>query len=111
MANHASAEKRNRQRVVQTERTVPEIDAITRELRAGFLRMRIAMVERAVARGELPKGVDASLIVDLVSAPVQQALLFSERLDPGYVERVIDVVVAGATAVGPAARNRVRKPR
>jgi AcrR family transcriptional regulator len=85
-------------RVVQTERSVPEIDAITRRMRDHVRRMRVAIVKRAIARGELPKGVDAQLVVDLVSAPVQSALLFNERPKASYIDRVIDVVLAGAIA-------------
>jgi AcrR family transcriptional regulator len=102
-------------RVVQTERTVPEIDAVTRRMRTAIQRARIAMVERGIARGELPRGVDAKLIVDLVSAPVQKALLFNETLDESYIERVLDVVLSGAIAHASkpesAARRAVRKKR
>ena len=81
-----------------TERSAPEIEAITRRARAELQRMRVAIIERAVARGELPGGIDAELVVDLVSAPVQRALLFNQHLSASYVERVIDVVLAGAIA-------------
>jgi AcrR family transcriptional regulator len=85
-------------RVVQTERGVPEIDAITRRVRDHVHRMRVAIVQRAIARGELPKGIDVHLVVDLVSAPVQSALLFNERPKASFIDRVIDVVLAGAIA-------------
>jgi AcrR family transcriptional regulator len=96
-------------RVVQTERGVPEIDAITRRVRDRVQRMRVAIVQRAIARGELPKGVDAQLVVELVSAPVQTALLFNEHPKASYIDRVIDVVLAGAIATcakRPTARTR-----
>lgn len=106
-------------RVVQTERTVPEIDAVMRRLRGEVHRMRVAMVERGIARGELPKGIDAQLVVDLVSAPVQRALLFQERLDGSYIDRVLDLVLAGAVGIASkgspsrAARSSTRasKPK
>jgi AcrR family transcriptional regulator len=91
-------------RVVQTERGVPEIAAITRRVRDHVRRMRVAIVKRAIARGELPKGVDAQLVVDLVSAPVQSALLFDERPKASYIDRVIEVVLAGAIANCDASR-------
>lgn len=93
-------------RVIQTERTVPEIEAITTRLREGIQKLRIAMVERAIDRGELPKGVDAQLLVDLVSAVSQRALLLDEKLEPSYIERVLDVVLAGAAASGKGRRKR-----
>ena len=88
-------------RVVQTERGVPEIDAITRRMRDHVQRMRLAVVRRAIARGELPKAIDAHLIVDLVSAPIQSALLFNERPKASYIDRVIEAVLAGAIATCP----------
>jgi AcrR family transcriptional regulator len=97
-------------RTVQTERSVPEIDAITRHLRDGMQHMRIAMVQRAVARGELPKNTDAALLIDLVSAPVQRALLFDEPIDAAYIDRVLDVVLAGAVAIGGKSVS-AREPR
>jgi AcrR family transcriptional regulator len=93
-------------RTIQTERTVPEIDAVTRHLRDAILQMRVTMVERAIARGELPKSTDPQLVVDLVSAPVQRALLFNERIDAAYIDRVLDVVLAGTIAIGQAGPAR-----
>jgi AcrR family transcriptional regulator len=98
-------------RVVQTERGVPEIDAITHRVRDQVRRMRIAIVKRAILRGELPKGIDAQLVVDLVSAPVQSALLFNEPPKASYIDRVIDLVLAGAIATcskRPPARSKGR---
>jgi AcrR family transcriptional regulator len=92
-------------RVVQTERSVPEIEAITGRAREHLRRMRVAIVQRAIARGELPNGVDAHLLVDLVSAPVQRALLFGERLTASYIDRVLDVVLAGAIATARTPRK------
>jgi hypothetical protein len=78
-------------------------------------------VERGVARGELPRGTDAALVVDLVSAPVQLALLFNESVDAAAVDRVLDIVLAGAaldaqvqaqqSAAKKRARPRRRTPR
>lgn len=93
-------------RTVQTERSVPEIDAITRHLRDGMQQVRIAIVQRAIARGELPRNTDAALLIDLVSAPVQRALLFDEPIDAAYIDRVLDVVLAGVVAIGKAGAPR-----
>jgi len=85
-------------RMVQMERAIPEIDALARRFRDELHGMRLAMVHRGIARGELPTGVDARLVVDLVSAPVQRALLFNETIDAPYIDRVLDLVLAGAVA-------------
>src|SRR5262245_12342974 len=94
-----------------TERSAPELDAITKRAREELQRMRLAIVHRAIARGELPKGIDAHLIVDLVSSPVQKALLFNERLSANYVDRVIDVVLAGVVATGSPSKRSTRSKK
>ena len=101
-------------RVIQVERSLPAVEAFAQRMRDELREMRIAMVERAVARGELPVGTDAALVVDLVSAPVQRALLFNESMDAASVDRVLDIVLAGAARdaqVQPARRKRARPRR
>ena len=97
-------------RMVQLESALPEVSALARRLSAEVYRARLALVKRGIARGELPEGVDAKLVVDLVSAPLHRALLSNESLDASYLERVIDLVLAGAAAQ-PSLRPRARKRR
>jgi AcrR family transcriptional regulator len=86
-------------RILQAERTVPEIDALAHRLRDEQHERRTALVGRAIARGELPEGVDRDLVVDLVTAPVlRRALTFGEAVDADYIDRVLDVVLAGVAA-------------
>ena len=85
-------------RVMQVERGIPEVNALAQRLSHALHGMRLAMVQRGIARGELPGAVDAVLVVDLVSAVVQRALLLDEKLDAPYLDRVLDVVLAGACA-------------
>ena len=85
-------------RIMQVERGIPEVNSMAQRFRAAVHRLRVAMVERGIARGELPAGVDANLIVDLISAPLQSALLFDDSLDTSYLDRVLDVVLMGAAA-------------
>jgi hypothetical protein len=68
------------------------------------------MVRRGVERGELPQGVDADLIVDLVSAPVQQAMLFDESLRCRDIDRILDVVLTGAVAHASRSRKAPARP-
>lgn len=85
-------------RMVQMESTNAEVAAIARRLAAEVTRERLAMVRRGIARGELPEGVDAKLVVDLVSAPLYRALLSDETLTASYLDRVLDIVLSGAAA-------------
>lgn len=98
-------------RMVQMERTLPEVSTLARRLGAKVYRERLAMVNRGIARGELPKGVDAKLVVDLVSAPLHTTLLANGTLDASYVERVLDIVLSGAAAQASARARRPSKKR
>ena len=104
-------------RIMQTERGIPEVNTLAHRFRDALFRMRVTMVERGIARGELPRSVDPQLIVDLISAPVQRALLFNERVDARYVDRVLDLVLAGAAAcaseasIGGARRQAAKRRR
>jgi AcrR family transcriptional regulator len=54
------------------------------------------VVERAVARGQLPAGTDVELVLDLVGAvPFYRELVSGEPMDECDVQRVVDVVLAG----------------
>jgi AcrR family transcriptional regulator len=86
-------------RILQSERTDPEVDALARRLRDEQHDARVALVERGIARGELPKRVDPHLLVDLVSAPVlRRVFTFGEPVDEDHIDRVLDVVLTGVGA-------------
>lgn len=93
-------------RAIQTERAQEAVEQFARKMRDELRETRIGMVERGIARGELPRGVDAALIVELVSAPVQRALLFNENMDSATISRMLDIVLAGAAAAPVKATNR-----
>lgn len=97
-------------RVIQAERSLEAVEAFAQRMREDIRAMRIAIVDRGIARGELPAGTDTSLVVDLISAPVQLALLFNESMTLASVQRVLDVVLAGA-AVDARTQPAVKKPR
>jgi len=84
-------------RVMQIERAHPEVEPIARALREEYRSLREQLVERAIARGELPQDTDARFLADLMSAPVLARLLMDqEPVDVHFIERVIDLVLAGA---------------
>lgn len=58
-----------------------------------------AVIERGVARGELPAGVDAELALDLLAAPIfYRTLISREPVDDAYIARLVPTVLAGVTA-------------
>lgn len=81
--------------------TDPAIKPIADELLKRARQGRVELIKRGIERGELPEDTDPELISDLFSAPILRRLLtFGEKLKPGYVEAIIDTVIAGANAVG-----------
>lgn len=54
------------------------------------------VIDRAIARGELPAGIDRALFRELLVGPLQARIfLRNERVDAPFVERVVDVVCSG----------------
>jgi AcrR family transcriptional regulator len=98
-------------RMVQLERTHPEVDQVVQRIAAEHGRVRRRVVERAVARGDLPAGTDAELVVELTFAPVFRRIATAKKPpDPEFIEAVVDVVLAGAKA-GAAVRDGAREGR
>jgi AcrR family transcriptional regulator len=55
----------------------------------------IALVERGMARGELPGGLEAALIVDRIAGPIfYHHLIMHTPLDRAYIVRLVDDVLA-----------------
>lgn len=78
-------------------RSDPEVEAVARKLYRRERDYRTRLVQRAIDRGELPRGVNAELIGDMCSAPILRRLLtFGENVETDYVEAVVDVTLAGA---------------
>jgi AcrR family transcriptional regulator len=78
-------------------RTDPEVEAIARKLYLRERAFRTSMVQRAIDRGDFPRGVDAELIGDMCSAPILRRLLtFGEKVEAQYVDAVIDIALTGS---------------
>ena len=62
------------------------------------------MVDRAIARGELPPGTDPGLVVEALLGPIYFRLLMSrEELDGRFVRELADLISA------PPARPKGRR--
>jgi AcrR family transcriptional regulator len=60
---------------------------------------QLPMIERAIARGEIPSGSDIDVIMDMLYGPAYHRLLhWHLPLSEDFVRRVVAVVVAGAKA-------------
>jgi AcrR family transcriptional regulator len=86
-------------RMMQMERGEPELDSVIRNLRSEHICARAGVIERAVARGELPADTDPTLVAELVGAPISSRLLYTGvPVDEPFLESVVDMVLAGARA-------------
>lgn len=84
-------------RLLATERGNPELDGIAAAFREERMAHRAALVERAIARGELPPGTDARLVVEVMFSALHARLCQLEpALEPGFMPAVVDLVLAGA---------------
>jgi AcrR family transcriptional regulator len=89
--------KRGIVRMLHMERSDPEVDRIVRTLRNEVRQSRAMLVERGIARGELPVGAPSELMVDLVFAPVLSRLVtHGDPVDDEFFVGIVDLVLAGA---------------
>ncbi|KYF81660.1 hypothetical protein BE11_37960 [Sorangium cellulosum] len=98
-------------RMLQTERADPEVEAISRALRDRSRQVRRALVERGVARGELPADVDTELLLDLIFGAIYARLVHrGEDVSEDYAAAAIDTVLAGARAGAARLPEAPRRP-
>ena len=102
--------------LVTAARRDPELSAVLSSLIVERPRQAVAqMLERAVARGEIPRGRDLSLVSDLVIAMSSMRFLLGETPDRDFVRRVFEELVyplVTAPIAGPTPRaTRARRAR
>jgi hypothetical protein len=85
-------------RVLQAERAHLELEGVLGSLRAEKQAERFALIQRGIARGELPRDTDAELVVETIFGTLVGRLHRGEALDLAFAARVIDLVLAGAGA-------------
>jgi AcrR family transcriptional regulator len=84
-------------RALAAEFDDPELIALARLAWDRIRQPNITIVERAVARGELPAGTDPAYVMDPVFFTVMlKRLLFGEDTRAEQAERLVDVVLSGA---------------
>lgn len=86
-------------RMLQVERADPEVEVLAQALRERRQQRNRALLERAIARGELPKDVNTELLLDLIFAFVYVRVIFrGGNLDEDSAAAAIDTVLAGMHA-------------
>lgn len=97
MARISTCEGEAVYRMIGLEMDHPEVASITRALRSEMHAPWYAIIKRAIDRGELPRGTDPRLIVEMLSATVySKKLKLREAVDDDYLAAVVDLVLRGA---------------
>jgi AcrR family transcriptional regulator len=99
-----SPEGRAIMRVILVEMDDPDVAAVARALREEKLAPWLAAIRRAVKRGEIPKGSQPALMVDLMLGTVIGKLRRGEAVDDDYREAVVDLVLTGVKHGGAVRR-------
>jgi hypothetical protein len=91
-----------------TEAAGGEFERLARQMRDDSRAYRARIIDAAVARGELPEGTDANIIMDSIFAPIMSRIVkFGEKVDRATRERIVDLVITGAEhGGGRHARSR-----
>lgn len=82
----------------------PDLAADWRETVIAPLRARhTVMLDRAIARGEIPADTDKDVVLDLLFGAAYHRLLLGHRpLSDRFAQRVVDTIVAGTAGTGNA---------
>jgi AcrR family transcriptional regulator len=91
-------------RILATEIEDPEFVAIAASVRAHFKSPWMAVLRRAIVRGELPRGTDVRLVVDTLVATLSMRMFqFREPIDDHFLSSLVSLVLVGAKHGGGAA--------
>ncbi|AUX24384.1 TetR family transcriptional regulator [Sorangium cellulosum] len=92
-------------RVLLAELHLPEVEAFARACDDERFAPWREVLERAVARGELPPGSDLRLIIEMIRSPLALRLFqLREPVDDSVLQAVVDTVLFGAKNGGAVLR-------
>lgn len=90
--------------MLATARNDPAVREMASGLRDEVYARYDAIIDRAVARGEIPKSSNCRLIVEAVLAPISQRFSRMQGdVTPEFIDALIELVVRGAEAGGATA--------
>jgi AcrR family transcriptional regulator len=93
-------------RLIAVESADPEVGRLARTLRDAMMSRRVEILARAQRRGELPRDLDARVVLDAIFSPIlSRVARFDEEVDAATAEAFIDIVLAGAKH-GSGSRRR-----
>jgi AcrR family transcriptional regulator len=77
----------------------PELASIARDLHARHFSHLAALAEAATRRGDLPKGVDFKLLLDMLGGALHSRLVMqNESVDDVLIARMVDILLCGVGA-------------
>jgi AcrR family transcriptional regulator len=80
-----------------------ELSALQKEISKGARLDYEQVLQRSIARGELPADVDIQFMIDLLIAPfLYQGIVEHAKVRPRDIERVVDAVLTAFGAAAPA---------
>jgi AcrR family transcriptional regulator len=93
-------------RIMQAERSDPEVDKIAREQKRRQRATMVPLIERAVGRGDLPATADAEFVNELIFGPLFTRLItWGDRPDEAFIVEIVETVLAGVRARASARRS------
>jgi AcrR family transcriptional regulator len=96
-------------RMMLSEGASGEIAQVARTIRESKQARARTVIVRAIKRGELPRGSDAKVILDLLFGAVQHHVLFIDgQCDDRKLEQFIDLVLVGANSGGARPLKRAK---
>jgi AcrR family transcriptional regulator len=102
-----SPEGRSILRMLLAEGMEPELAEIAASLRREREARPRALVQEAVARGELAPGADAVLLMETMFGAIVQRLFFShEPVNDEFLEKIVDLLLTGAARPAKSHRSR-----
>lgn len=89
--------------LIRESGTSPEITTLVRQTMHARRRFYMQVLNRGIARGEIPPDVDVGLAIDLVLGPLWvRQLVTGEPISPDAVDRIVDAVLDGIATGGAA---------
>lgn len=94
-------------RMVRTSADEPDVQDVIRHTILGRRSHYYSVLDRAIARGELPRDLDHELVIDVLIGTLWTRLLITRSpVPPGLTRRIVDTVIHGLAARPPTRRAR-----
>jgi AcrR family transcriptional regulator len=90
-------------RVLLADGADPVVSGLARSIQKAREALPRSIIEGAIARGELPEGVDGEMVIEVIRAVVRDRQFIQDlKADEAFLDRLLDLVLHGALAVRTA---------